>query len=118
MPTLNLATAHKYVKDYYAATLAAAYDVHDHYVLLPLPQMNDCPVRRALDKAVKDALNLDGEMVANIRRTLAAGPSVTGNATPACRQGKSHTVTNITTPSLRPRRKPAHPRGAASQHPQ
>ena len=78
MPTLNPATAHKYVKDYYAATLAAAYDVHDHYVLLPLPQMNDCPVRRALDKAVKDALNLDGEMVANIRRTLAAGPSVTG----------------------------------------
>ena len=60
------------------ATLAAAYDAHANDVVLSLPLMDDCPFRRALDQAVKDALNLDGEMVANIRRTLAAEPSVTG----------------------------------------
>ena len=36
------------------------------------------PVRRALDDAVCDALGLDGERVATIRRNLAAEPSVTG----------------------------------------
>ncbi len=61
-----------------AAILAAAYDAHASDVLLPLPQMIDCPVRRALDDAVIAALALDGEMVATIRRSLAAEPSVTG----------------------------------------
>ena len=36
------------------------------------------PVRRALDDAVCDALGLDGERVAAIRRNLTAEPSVTG----------------------------------------
>ncbi len=61
-----------------AAQLAAAYDLHAGDVLLPLPQMNDCPIRRALDDAVIAALDLDGEMVATIRGSLAAEPSVTG----------------------------------------
>ena len=58
--------------------LSMAYHAHARDVLLPLPQMNHCPVRRALDDAVLEALDLDGEMVATIRRSLAAEPSVTG----------------------------------------
>ena len=45
---------------------------------LPLPQMNDCPARRALDAAVVAALGLDAEAVGSIRRQLAMEPSVTG----------------------------------------
>ena len=58
--------------------LAAAYDRYAAAVLLPLPQLNDCPARQGLDAAVIDALGLDGELVANIRRQLAMEPSVTG----------------------------------------
>ena len=61
-----------------APVLAAVYDAHAEDTLLPLPQMNDCPVRRALDEAVIATLGLDGEMVATIRRSLAMEPSVTG----------------------------------------
>ena len=61
-----------------APVLAAVYDAHAEDTLLPLPQMNDCPVRRALDEAVIATLGLDSEMVATIRRSLAAEPSVTG----------------------------------------
>ena len=60
------------------AALAEIYDAHARDVLLPLPQMNECPVRRALDDAVIAALDLDEETVATIRRSLAAEPSVTG----------------------------------------
>ena len=60
------------------AQLAEAYDAHAHDIILPLPQMDADPVRRALDAAVAAALGLDGEMVATIRRQLAAEPSVTG----------------------------------------
>ena len=55
-----------------------AYAAHASDILLPLPQMDADPVRRALDAAVAAALGLDGEMVATIRRQLAAEPSVTG----------------------------------------
>ena len=58
--------------------LAAAYDAHAEDVLLPLPEMDGDPVRRALDAAVVSALGLDGETVAAIRRSLAMEPSVTG----------------------------------------
>ena len=61
-----------------APVLAAIYDAHAEDTLLPLPQMNACPVRRALDEAVITTLGLDREMVATIRRSLAAEPSVTG----------------------------------------
>lgn len=60
------------------ARLAAAYDALAERTLLPLPQMDADPVRRALDDAVCAALGLDGERVATIRRNLAAEPSVTG----------------------------------------
>ena len=58
--------------------LAAAYDRQANSVLRPLPQLNDCPARMALDAAVIAALGLDEELVANIRRQLAREPSVTG----------------------------------------
>ena len=60
------------------AKLAAAYDALAEQTLLPLPQMDADPVRRALDDTVCDTLGLDGERVATIRRSLAAEPSVTG----------------------------------------
>ena len=47
-------------------------------VLEPLPNMDSCETRRALDEAVCDALGLDTEMVDNIRRSLAEEPSITG----------------------------------------
>ena len=61
-----------------AAQLAAAYDAHAYAIQQPLPQMDADPARRALDTAVASALGLDGELVATIRRHLAAEPSVTG----------------------------------------
>ena len=61
-----------------ADRLAEAYDAHAKDALLPLPHMDDCPTRRALDDAVVDALGVDAETVASIRRSLAAEPSVTG----------------------------------------
>ncbi len=60
------------------AALAEIYDAYARDVLLPLPQMYECPVRRALDDAVIAALDLDEETVATIRCSLAAEPSVTG----------------------------------------
>ena len=60
------------------AQLAAAYDAHAADILLPLPQMDTCPARRAIDAAVVAALGLDTEIVATIRRQLAMEPSVTG----------------------------------------
>ena len=58
--------------------LVKAYDAHAKDAFLPLPSMDDCPTRRALDDAVVEALDLDAETVAAIRRRLAAEPSVTG----------------------------------------
>ena len=58
--------------------LAAAYDAHARAILSPLPELDVDPVRHALDAAVVSALGLDGEMIATIRRSLAAEPSVTG----------------------------------------
>ena len=58
--------------------LAAAYDTHARATLAPLPELDRDPVRHALDAAVVSALGLDGEVIATIRRSLAAEPSVTG----------------------------------------
>ena len=58
--------------------LAKTYDAYAGDELLPLPQIDVCPLRAALDNAVIAALELDGETVAAIRRSLAAEPSVTG----------------------------------------
>ena len=60
-------------------TLASAYDAHADKVLLPLPQMDACQTRRALDAAVCAALSIDPETTATIRRQLSAEPSITGN---------------------------------------
>lgn len=59
-------------------TLVSAYEAYADKTLLPLPQMNSCETRRALDAAVCVALGIDTEDVATIRRNLAAEPSVTG----------------------------------------
>lgn len=84
-PNLSLDDMRKLVVPNFAAIgdaavtqLAAAYDAHAEDVLLPLPEMDGDPVRRALDAAVVSALGLDGETVAAIRRSLAMEPSVTG----------------------------------------
>ena len=61
-----------------AASLAEIYDAHAGDTLLPLPQLDADPTRRALDNAVVSTLGLDEEMVATIRRSLAMEPSVTG----------------------------------------
>ena len=58
--------------------LAAAYDGYAGDVLLPLPLMDSCEVRRSLDEAVCEALGLDGEFVGMVRRGLGAEPSVRG----------------------------------------
>ena len=58
--------------------LALVYDALCERVLLPLPQMDNDPVRRELDAAVCAALDIDPERVATIRRHLAAEPSITG----------------------------------------
>lgn len=58
-------------------TLATTYDWRQDDVLLPLPQMNDDPVRKQLDDAVTSALSLDAEWVAEVRRALSEEPSVT-----------------------------------------
>ena len=84
-PNISIDDMHKLVVPDFAKigesavmSLAAAYDQHAESVMLPLPQMNDCPVRKALDDAVCAALAIDGETVATIRRQLAMEPSVTG----------------------------------------
>ncbi len=61
-----------------ALRLAAEYDALCEQALLPLPHMDADPARAALDAAVCDALGIDAERVATIRRHLAAEPSVTG----------------------------------------
>ena len=66
------------IGDVAVAELAAAYEAYSADMLLPLPQMDGDPARRALDDAVVSALGLNVETVASIRRSLAAKPSVTG----------------------------------------
>ncbi len=84
-PNISINDMHKLVVPDFAdigedavTSLAAAYDQHAESVMLPLPQMNNCPVRRALDNAVCAALGIGEETVATIRRQLAMEPSVTG----------------------------------------
>ncbi|MCY3557501.1 MAG: hypothetical protein OXH13_02490 [Chloroflexi bacterium] len=57
--------------------LATTYDRLQDEVLLPLPQMNEDPVRKQLDDAVIAALDLDPEWVAQVRQALSEEPSVT-----------------------------------------
>ena len=57
--------------------LAAAYEELQDEVLLPFPQLDEDPVRKRLDAAVTEALGLDAEWVAQVRRALGEEPSVT-----------------------------------------
>ena len=57
--------------------LATTYDWRQDDILLPLPQMNDDPIRKHLDAAVTAALGLDTEWVAQVRQALSEEPSVT-----------------------------------------
>ena len=57
--------------------LAAAYEELKDEVLLPFPQLDEDPVRKRLDAAVTEALRLDPEWVAQVRRALGEEPSVT-----------------------------------------
>ena len=58
--------------------LAAAYGRYAESVLLPLPRMGSCEVRRGLDDAVCEALGMDGEFVGVVRGQIAGEPSVRG----------------------------------------
>ena len=58
--------------------LAIAYDCLAEESLSSLSLMDTCDIRLSLDESVCAALNIDPEMVAGIRRQLAAEPSVTG----------------------------------------
>ena len=59
------------------ALLESWYDWLAKDTLLPFPRMAEDPVRRQIDEAVTQALGLDAEWVATIRRELAREPSVT-----------------------------------------
>ncbi len=58
-------------------SLESWYDWLAEDTLLPFPRMAEDPVRRQIDEAVTQALGLDAEWVATIRRELAREPSVT-----------------------------------------
>ena len=57
--------------------LGGWFDWLANQALLPFPQMHEDPVRRQIDDAVSQALGLDSEWVATLRRELAREPSVT-----------------------------------------
>ena len=65
------------VGSYAADALAKTFDAHAEEVLLPLPQMNECHVRRLLDDAIIAVLDLDEELIVAIRQSLASEPSIT-----------------------------------------
>ena len=60
------------------AALATAFDTLCNFTLLPLPQIMADETRQALDRVVIDALDIQSEVVANIRRELSREPSITG----------------------------------------
>ena len=57
--------------------LATTYDWRQDDILLPLPEMDDDPVRKQLDEAVTAALGLDADWVAQVRLALSEEPSIT-----------------------------------------
>ncbi len=61
-----------------AVQLASTYDGLSNRSLLPLQEMQECDVRKALDDAVCTALGINTERVDTIRRHLTAEPSITG----------------------------------------
>ncbi len=57
--------------------LGGWFDWLANQTLLPFPRMHEDPARRQIDDAVSQALGLDSEWVATLRRELAREPSVT-----------------------------------------
>ena len=57
-------------------SLSSWFDWLQHEELLPLPHMHEDPVRQQIDDAVTNALGLEPEWVAIVRRELAHEPSV------------------------------------------
>ena len=57
-------------------SLSSWFDWLKHEELLPLPTMHEDPVRQQIDDAVTNALGLDLEWIATVRRELAHEPSV------------------------------------------
>ncbi len=57
--------------------LNVRFDELSRETLMPLPRMDEDPVRRQIDDAVTKALDIDPDWVAQIRRELAREPSVT-----------------------------------------
>ena len=57
--------------------LAQAYESHSAKTLQPLPQMDSDPTRQALDEAVTQAIGVDANIAAEIRRALSEEPCVT-----------------------------------------
>ena len=57
--------------------LSSWFDWLQHETLQPFPQMAEDPVRAQIDDVVVQALGLDAEWVAIIRRELSREPSVT-----------------------------------------
>ena len=53
------------------------FDWLQYQVLQSFPQMADDPVRRQIDEAVTQALDMDPDWVATLRRELSREPSVT-----------------------------------------
>ena len=60
------------------AAIATAYDSFCNSPFRPLPQINHCPTRVALDNALIPLLGISEELVARIRHQLSREPSITG----------------------------------------
>ena len=72
LPVPDFAALEPESRDY----LTSWFDWLKHEELLPLPHMHEDPVRQQIDDAVTEALGLDPEWVASVRRELAREPSV------------------------------------------
>ncbi len=60
-----------------AELLNSRFDEESEKVLLPFPHVHEDPVRQRIDNAVGEALSVDREWVAAVRRELAREPSIT-----------------------------------------
>ena len=74
MPVLNLDA----LSAVQLKSLARAFDKIAGVDFLPIPQMAECPARKAADDALARALNLDDFDFAALRNALAAEPIITG----------------------------------------
>ena len=57
--------------------MRAAFDQICDWEMLPMQQADECAVRRVIDKAAAQALEVEGCLLAEWRRKLAAEPTIT-----------------------------------------